>query len=202
MTLQEFFSWVAAALVAVGGVAGIVVGVSKWLGDFWAQKLLQKHSATLQADLEKLRHDFSLAKASYDHRLGLILDYYALFYRHYRLCQRTTSADAHRRLPDGPIVRTKDVFLEAIDQFIVDWSAQEGRIRLLLPGPLLELHEEAVERFNKFKQAVDEFRTEDDESQRSKEKAFEAIEDLKKRYETGLRTFLRTEKLLEWKSDF
>lgn len=202
MTLQEFLSWIGAAVVAIGGVGAIVVAVTKWLGDFWAQELLQKHSAVLEADLEKVRHDLSLAKASYDHRLGLILDYYAFFYRHYRLCQRTASADAHRQLPDGPVVYTKDAFLNTVDQFIVDWSNQEGRIRLLLPTPLLALHEEAVECFNKFKQAVDKFSIEDYEAQRRKEKAFEAVEDLKKRFESGLRSFLRTEKLLAWKSDF
>ena len=196
MTLQEFFSWIGVAVAAVGGVGAVVIGVSKGLGDFWVKTILQRQTASLQNDLEQMRHELSLTKASYDYRLGLILDYYALFYRHYRLCQRTTSADAHRQLPDGPVVYTKHAFLGLIDQFILDWAAQEGRIRLLLPASLLPLHEEAVERFNKFKHAVDGFRVEDDKSKERKEKAFEAIEDLKSRIEVGLRTFLRTEKLL------
>ena len=201
MSIQNALAIVGAVIASVGGVAAIVVGVSKWLGDFWAKRLLQTHSASLQAEIEKLRHELSLSKSSYDHRLDLILDYYALFYRHYRLCQRTASADAHRRLPDGPIVYTKDAFLDALDQFILDWSSQEGRIRLLLPSPLA-LHEEVVECLNKFKGAVDKFSNDNDASRKDKEKAFEAVESVKVRLEAGLRAFLRTEKLLEWKSDF
>jgi hypothetical protein len=202
MSIQDALGLFVAVIASVGGVAAIVVGVSKWLGDFWAKKLLQTHSASLQAEIEKLRHELSLSKASYDHRLDLILDYYALFYRHYRLCQRTASADAHRRLPDGPVIYTKDEFLDAIDQFIVDWPLQEGRIRLLLPSPLLALHEEVVECFNKFKGAVDKFSQDHEASRKDKEKAFEAVENVKIRLEAGLTAFLRTEKLLEWKSDF
>lgn len=202
MSIQDALALFGAVIASVGGVAAIVVAVSKWLGDFWAKKLLQTHSASLQAEIEKLRHELSLSKASYDHHLDLILSYYALFYRHYRLCQRTASADAHRKLPDGPVIYTKAAFLDAIDQFIVDWSAQEGRIRLLLPSPLLALHEEAVECFNKFKDAVDKFSQENDASGEEKRKAFAAVENVKTRLETGIRAFLRTEKLLEWKSDF
>jgi hypothetical protein len=202
MSIQDALTIVGVVVTSVGGVAVIVIGVSKLLGDFWAKKLLQTHNASLQAEIERLRHELGLSKSSYDHRLDLILDYYALFYRHYRLCQRTASADAHRRLPDGPIIYTKDAFLDALDQFIVDWTSQEGRIRLLLLSPLLTLHEEVVDCFNKFKGAVDKFSTDNDASRKDKEKAFEAVESVKVRLEAGLRQFLRTEKLLEWKSDF
>lgn len=202
MSIQDALAFFGAVIASVGGVAAIVVWVSKWLGDFWAKRLLQTHSASLQAEIEKLRHELSLSKASYDHRLDLILDYYALFYGHYRLCQRTASADAHRRKPDGPVIYTKDAFLEALDKFIVDWSSQEGRIRLLLPTPLLALHEEVVDCFNKFKETVDKFSHDNDASRKAKEKAFEAVENVKVRLEDGLRAFLRTEELLKWKSDF
>ena len=74
----------------------------------------------------------------------MILDYYATFYRHYRMCQRTAHADAHRELPDGKMILAKDEFIAALGSFLSDWAAQEGRIRLLLPAKLLAIHEEAV----------------------------------------------------------
>jgi hypothetical protein len=197
MSIQDALTLFGAVIASVGGVAVIVVGVTKWLGGYWAKRLLQTHSASLQAELEKVRHELSLSKASYDHRLDLLLNYYALFYSHYRLCQRTASADAHRKLPDGQVIHTKDGFLEAIDQFILDWSAQEGRIRLLLPSPLLALHEEVVECFNQFKRAVDKFSQDDDPLREAKQEAFKAVEDVKSRLESRLRDFLRTENLLE-----
>lgn len=200
MSIQDVFTMIGAVFVIFGGGAAILIGLSSWLGDLWAKRILQTESALLQTRLDKLSYELSLAKSSYDKRLDPILEYYALFYRHYRFCQRTTRADGYRRLPAGEMIDTKDAFLAEIDQFIVDWASQEGRIRLLLPSELLALHEEAVERFNEFKQAVDAF-TRDEESREKKRQAFSAIENLKSRFEDGLRKFLRTEKLLEWKSD-
>lgn len=201
MATEDVMTVIGVVLVSFGGGAVIVIGLSSWLGNLWAKRILQTESASLQSKLDKLSHELSLAKASYDKRLDPLLDYYALFYRHYRLCQRTTSADAHRKLPEGKVINTKDAFLAAIDQFIVDWAAQEGRIRLLLPAHLLAFHEEAVDCFNAFKRAVDVFNSDDDASRKQKHKAFEAIESVKLRLEVGLREFLRTEKLLEWKAD-
>src|SRR5450759_2361326 len=132
MATEDAFMVIGVVLASFGGGAVIVIGLSSWLGNVWAKRILQTESASLQARLDKLSHELSLAKSSYDKRLDPILEYYALFYRHYRLCQRTTSADAHRKLPDGEVTYTMDAFLAAIDQFVVDWAAQEGPIRLLL----------------------------------------------------------------------
>lgn len=194
MATEDTFT-VIDVLAWFGGGAAIVIGLSSWLGNVWAKRIFQTENASLQARLDKLSHELGLTKSSYDKRLDPILDYYALLYRHYRLCQRTTSADAHRKLPDGEVTNTKDMFLDAIDQFFVDWAAQEGRIRLLLPAHLLAIHEEAVDGFNEFKRAVVAFNS-DDESREQKRKAFGAIENVKSRLEVGLREFLRTEKLL------
>ena len=114
----------------------------------------------------------------------------------YRLCQRTAHADAHRELPDGEIIYTKDEFIEALGGFLSDWAAQEGRIRLLLPTKLLSVHEEAVARFNEFKRAVHEF-SPAEPVPRKKEEAFRGVEEVKSKLEAGLREFLRTESLLK-----
>jgi hypothetical protein len=111
------------------------------------------------------------------------------------LCQRTAGVDAHRQ-PDGQITFTKDEFLADLDTFLAEWATQEGKIRLLLPSKILALHSEAVDCFNRFKQAVDGFQK-DEESRNKKKDAFIAVDDLKSRMEEAIREFLRTEKLLK-----
>ncbi len=60
-----------------------------------------------------------------------------------------------------------------------------------------------MDTFNSFKSAVDAFRNDDNgKSRQIKENAFAKVDDLKSRLESKLREFLRTEKLLDWKSDF
>ena len=195
MSLQDALTLLGAVAISLGGGAAIVIALSGWLADLWAKRILQHEDALLKEKLEDLRNELGLAKSSYDHYLDLILEYYRIFYRHYRLCQRTAGIDAHR-LPDGTITFTRDEFLADLDTFLVEWATQEGKIRLLLPSKILTLHSEAVDCFNQFKQAVDEFQK-DEESQNKKGDAFTAVDDLKSRMEDALREFLRTEKLLK-----
>lgn len=166
------------------GGAVIVIGLSSYLGDLWAKRILQTE-----------HHELGLAKSSYDHYLDLILEYYQVFYRHYRMCRRAANADGHR-LPDGTITSTQDEFFVALDGFLTDWAAKEGKIRLLLPSRILALHDEAIDGFNGFKKAVDAFRK-DDKTRQAKMDAFKNVEGIKSRLEEALREFLRTEKLLK-----
>lgn len=179
-----------------GGGAVIVIGLASWLGSLWANRVLQGEQAKFDIQLEALRHEFGITKSAYEHHLDLILDYYATFYKHYRLCQRTACVDVYRKLPDGEMADTKNEFLKTLDGFLSDWAAQEGRIRLLLPVKLLSIHEEAVTRFNEFKRAVQEFSTAES-FPRKKENAFHGVHEVKSKFEAGLREFLRTEKLLK-----
>ena len=195
MTLSDLLLVVSAVAVSFGGGAVIVIGLSGWLGNLWAKRILQNESAVLQINLEQLRHEMALSKSSYEHYLDLILNYYSTFYRHYRLCQRTANADAHRKT-DGEITYTKEEFLSKLDQFLKDWNNQEGHIRLLLPAKLLAVHEDAIKCFNEFKRIIDAFQH-DGESHEKKKTAFRAIDEVKSRMEDLLREFLRTENLLK-----
>lgn len=183
-------------MTSFGGGALIVVALTRWLGDLWAGRILQEERAKLDTKLEEVRHELGIAKSAYEHHLDLILDYYAMFYRHYRLCQRTASADAHRKSHDGELVYTKDQFIKLLDEHLIEWASQEGRIRLLLPSKILELHEKSVEKFNQFKHAVGEFSPAEG-TPRKKELAFNEIHEIKLQLEEGLREFLRTESLLK-----
>ena len=196
MSTEDLLKIAALVVASFGGGAVIVVGLATWLGSLWASRILQREKAALDTSLEAIRHELGITKSAYEHHLDLILQYYATFYRHYRLCQRTAFADAHRQLPDGPVVYSKDEFVEALGSFLADWAAQEGQIRLLLPSKLLKLHEEAVAKFNEFKRAVNAF-TPADPMPRKKELVFREIESIKVQLESGLRDFLRTESLLK-----
>ena len=184
MGIEDALTLVGAVAVSFGGGAVIVIGLSSYLGDLWAKRILQNE-----------QHELGLARSSYDHYLDLILEYYQVFYRHYRMCQRAANADGHR-LPDGTITSTQHEFLKTLDSFLIDWAAQEGRIRLLLPSRILALHGEAIDGFNVFKRAVEGFRK-DDATRQAKVEAFRKIESVKSRLEDALREFLRTEKLLK-----
>lgn len=184
MAIEDALTLVGAVAVSFGSCAVIVIGLSSYLGDLWAKRILQNE-----------HHELGLAKSSYDYYLDLILEYYQVFYRHYRMCQRAANADGHR-LPDGTITSTQDEFLEALDSFLIDWATQEGKIRLLLPSRILALHGEAIDSFNVFKRAVEGFRK-DDATRKAKVEAFRKVESVKSQLEDALREFLRTEKLLK-----
>ena len=125
MTISEILAVASTVTLSFGGGAVIVIGLSGWLGNIWAKRIVQNESAALQRKLEELRHEMALTKSSYEHYLDLILNYYSTFYQHYRLCQKTAAADAHL-MPDGKEVHTKDEFLTKIDHFLNDWADQEG----------------------------------------------------------------------------
>lgn len=89
MAIADALTLIGAAAISGGGCAAIVIGLSSYLGDLWAKRILQNE-----------QHELGLVKSSYDRYLDLILEYYQVFYRHYRMCQRAANADAYR-LPDG-----------------------------------------------------------------------------------------------------
>ncbi len=196
MTIHDVLKIAVLILASFGSGAVIVIGLASWLGNLWASRILQSEKANLDIKLEALRHELGITKSAYEHHLDLILDYHATFYRHYRLCQRTAHADGYKKLPSGEITYTKDEFMGVLGKFLSDWTAQEGRIRLLLPAKLLSVHEEAVAKFNEFKNAVDTFSPEEP-FPRKKEEAFRGVEEVKLKLEAGLREFLRTESLLK-----
>jgi len=195
MALEDMLKLIVAVAASFGSGAVIVVVLSKWLGGLWAARILQEERGKIEHQLSELSHELSLAKSSYDHYLDLILDYYKIFYRHYRLCQRASGADAHKQ-PDGSVTFTKDDFFNSLDTHLAEWSDREGKIRLLLPTPILGTHMEATDAFNIFKRALKEFDT-SEESRQAKKNAFLVIDSVKGKLEQQLRDFLRTERLLK-----
>lgn len=183
-------------MASFGGGAIIVIGLSKWLGGLWAGRILQDEQSKLDEKLEDFRHELAITKSSYEHHLDLILDYYSVYYEHYRRCQRAAYIDAYRELPDGEMKNTNEEFIDWLALFLPEWAKIEAKARLLLPSSLLELHDESVLKFNQFKKAVHEF-SPAERQPRKKELVFREIEETKVKMEEGLREFLRTESLLK-----
>ena len=184
MTPDQIITIVREAALFFGGTAAVVVALIAYLGMIYAKR-------TLQIEGLRLGHELGLRKATFARQLDLLLEYFATFYRHYRLCQDTANADEFRA-PDGTITYTKATFLNELDSFRENWRAQEGRIRLFLPDELLSVHIEAIDAFNEIKRAVQDFRGTVETGQ-AKMAAFRKVHDLKDKMQTGLRAFLHAE---------
>ncbi|MDV2856873.1 hypothetical protein [Oceanimonas sp. CAM02] len=195
MSEIEIIKIVEEMLLAFGGAIALITALVTWLGVLLQKRILQKEQNALLHKLESYKQELSLAKSSYENYLDQILDYYNAYYKHYRLCQHACDADAHRH-PDGSITFTQDDFDAGLDQFLLQWSEKEGRIRILLPEKILELHERSIDAFNEVKNAVEGFKK-DHESRQKKHEAFARLDTVKTELEAAIRKFLRTEDLLK-----
>ena len=192
------FNWanfIFTTLAPFGGWAAVVIVLIHFLADINAKRTLQREANEMSKKLSMLTHELKIRESSYSKHLDLLLEYYASFYRHYRLCQNAANQDAIK-LTDGNVIKTKDTFFEQLDQFLSEIKAQEGKVRLVLPAHLLELHEESIGAFNEFKDVM-KSTIYDDAFHKLKAEAFAKILSVKERIETGLRDFLRTEHLLK-----
>lgn len=183
-----------AALGAFGGWAVVVAAMTHYVGDLFAKRTLQREAERFTAKLTELGHELNLRESSYGKHLNLLLSYYAAFYRHYRICQNATNQDAHRH-DDGSVVKTKDTFWRNLDRYRQEMADLEGSARLLLPSSLLELHEKSLSAFNAFKDVMKR-ELYDDKYHKDKREAFAQIMKIKEELEAGLRSYLRTEHML------
>ena len=69
-------------------------------------------------------------------------------------------------------------------------------MRLLLPSPILAIHELSIDAFNDFKRAVDGFKK-TDETREAKRVAFQKVDAIKSKLEGAVREFLRVENLVK-----
>lgn len=193
--IDDWASFIFTTLGAFGGWAVVVAALTHYLADIFAKRALQKEAAKFSEQLASISHEMKLQESSYSKHLDLLLDYYAVFYRHYRRCQNAADSDA-LRMPDGSMIKTREVFFEQLDEYLSEWKAQEGKARLVLPTHLLALHEDAVAAFNQFKDAIKREKY-DDKYHADKIEAFAKVHAIKVKLEAGLRQFLRTEHLLK-----
>lgn len=193
-TYQPWYIDLLSILGAFGGWAAVVAVLLHYLSDLHAKRTLQREASQLGQKVADLSHELKLRESAYTKHLELLIRYYEVFYRHYRICQSAANHDAHK-FPDGNVVKTRDTFWEKLDAWRAEMAAFEGSARLLLPTSLLDLHEESITAFNQFKNVMKRT-VEDSAYQADKRDAFAKIEDVKIRFETGLRAFLRTEQMV------
>lgn len=188
------FSIAAAILLSLGGGAAIVAGLFRWLGEITAKRIFQNEQNVVVLQIEELRKEIGLAASSYDKHVHHVADYYATFYRHYQLCQSTSHADI-LRWPDRDDLDTKADFLNKIDAFAEDWNSRQGLLRLILPSPILAIHEQIISALNSFKDKVQAFDRSNQTSRDELQQSFVKIDGLKTQLEAGLRNYLRTDKI-------
>lgn len=189
--LSSFLIWLASAF---GGWTILVGALVYYLGDRLTKRVIQNEGAAISQALTALGHELKLRESSYAKHVDLLLHYYSLSYRHYRLCQNVVNQEA-RKMPDGSVTNTRDTFFEQLDGLLVEFREGEGRIRLVLPAHLISIHEQSITTFNDFKDAINR-ENYDEKYHTDKREAFARVLEVKKAMESGLRDFLRTEKLL------
>jgi hypothetical protein len=183
-----------AILASLGGGAIIVAALLRWLGDIIAKRILQREQSVLLAGLEELKQELGLARLSYDKHVQHVVDYYAMFYKSYQLCQRTSRADLIRH-PDREDLDTKKDYISKIDDIANDWNMRQGLLRLVLPQQALNLHEQAIGEFNAFKNLVKSYDNNSMESRNALKDCFIRIDAIKQQLESCLRIHLRTDKV-------
>ncbi len=188
------FSIAVAILLSLGGGGAIVIGLVRWLGEITAKRILQNEKNVILLQIEELRKKLGLTALNYDKHVHHVVDYYAMFYRHYQLCQRTSYADILRR-PDREDIDTKKDFLGKIDDFADDWNARQGLLRLILPNAIMVIHEQIISAINDFNEKVQAFDNSKQSTRDDLKQSFIKIDSLKKQLEAGLRNHLRTDKI-------
>ncbi len=171
------------------------------LGSYFAVYLREKgkNLATkedigdITQEVERIKNEFYLTKATYDKHIQVIFDYYANIYRYYRLCQKAASS-SHVRKPGEPRKTTKSIFEDKLDDIVLQHQTVSGYVRLLLPPDVLEICSRLTDAFNDFKNLVKEL-PEDATSLPKRQEAFKQIHDKKNELETALRKFLRVDQL-------
>ena len=79
LTFQDFLELSAALLVSVGGATVVIIGLSKWFGDFLSKRLLDNYNNKHKEDLELLKSKFQTqletTKSELDRAKSLFLRY-------------------------------------------------------------------------------------------------------------------------------
>jgi hypothetical protein len=73
MNLNDALKLAAAVITSFGGAGLIVVGLSNWLGKVWANRLMTREQARFNADLERLKNQYSKELEEYRSKANLSL---------------------------------------------------------------------------------------------------------------------------------
>ena len=121
MTWADAFKTVAAAVVAIGGAGTVIAGLSSWFGKLWADRLMEGYRARHDAELERLRADYTRERDQLRNELDIYRERF-LTAHHEKLATYRLGSDivtdllaafdrfAAGRLPPDEAARIRDDF--------------------------------------------------------------------------------------------
>lgn len=181
---------------ALSGLGGS--GLAVFLGRKWVEHRLNKSLEAFKTDLNKeldiIRHELSLVLSSFERNIEHVFDYYSIYYKYYRLCQKITLID-FTKTKEGAVINTKDIFLDDLDQIVKEWSQIEGRMRLILPNEIIVKHDKSVIAFNSVRDLVKSYESYQEKPREELESKFKELDNIKNEMELALKEYLRSEKI-------
>ena len=121
VTWADAFKTVAAAVVAIGGAGTVIAGLSSWFGKLWADRLMEGYRARHDAELERLRADYTRERDQLRNELDIYRERF-LTAHHEKLATYRLGSDivtdllaafdrfAAGRLPPDEAARIRDDF--------------------------------------------------------------------------------------------
>jgi len=131
------------ALEPFGGWAAVFAVFLHYLADLHAKRTLQREASELGQKVADLSHELKLRESAYTKHLELLIRYYEVFYRHYRICQSAANHDAHK-FPDGNVVKTRDTFWEKLDACVQNWPHSKDQLGYFYRRPSLTFTRKAL----------------------------------------------------------
>ncbi|NRA56493.1 MAG: hypothetical protein HRU23_20365 [Gammaproteobacteria bacterium] len=194
MDISEVLGQFESVVAWLGGGAVLVLALLTYLGGIHSKRILLEQNSDILHKLELVKSEMSLNQTSYENQLDHIVNYYTTYYEHYRICQQLASFEAYGS-PTKADICTKDLFMEKVDTFVLDWEKIEPRIRLILSPLAFELHGQAIDEFNEFNKLVRKLNKNDYDEKEEIRASFVKIHEIKNLMEQQLRSYLRTDKI-------
>lgn len=174
----------------LGGGSAVISALIIFYGKTLLVKITAKYNEEMLTKLEDMKAEMVFSHKSYENQLPFIVDYFALFYEHYRRCQEYANCEIIRHPEIGDIC-TKASFENEIDDFKNRWGKIEPKIRLVLPIQAYKLHNEATKSFNEFNRESKRISANSIDKKENLRKLFEDIHTIKEKLEMQLRKHLR-----------
>lgn len=141
-------------LAIIATIASFLGGYFRKKGDYLAlreefNKILEQNKKMTNA-IEQIRNNFYVSKAFHDKFVEKIVDFYIIFHKYYRSCQKVVSSQ-YIRDKNGVVVSTEDLLLKDLNKIKEQYDETEGYIKILLPEKILKIISELTKGFNNFR---------------------------------------------------
>lgn len=165
--VEEIIEYVLVVIASVGGSGLIIIGVSRWIGGIWADRMLEsvqhQHQREIeqnrhqfQRDIEQMRHELAILQSSSDRYFGKQFELYSILW--HSLYDLKSKADSLWNRAD------KSTLLPFVDQLKITSDEVEKSYLFLEDGHYISL-KNLIEEFKNFeigKKRLIELRKKDD----------------------------------------